>query len=147
MDDVVYGVVDLIPRLLKNRIQNHKTSSRLQYTVRFAHNPFRRSAKVVEGEGHEGPVKDLGCKRQCLGNTNDLEIAVEQRILDFFPADAEHRCRCVNTCYHTRRKALGYAAREELPALYSAAAAFCLPSFYEGFGHSVLEAMSCRTGA
>ena len=137
MDDVVYGVVDLIPRLLKNRIQNHKTSSRLQYTVRFAHNPFRRSAKVVEGEGHEGAVKDLGRKRQCLGDTNDLEIAVEQRILDFFPADAEHRCRCVNTGYHTRRKALGYAAGK---------AACACRDFKNGFASAEFEKISQLLG-
>jgi len=33
------------------------------------------------------------------------------------------------------------------PALYSAAAAFCFPSGYEGFGLPVLEAISCGTPA
>src|SRR6058998_2657352 len=60
MNHVVDGIVDLIPRLLENRIQDYKAPSRLQYTVRFAYNRFRRSAKVVESERHEGAVKDLG---------------------------------------------------------------------------------------
>jgi glycosyltransferase involved in cell wall biosynthesis len=34
---------------------------------------------------------------------------------------------------------------EELPALYSAAAVFCFPSLYEGFGLPVIEAMACGT--
>lgn len=34
---------------------------------------------------------------------------------------------------------------EDLPALYTAAAVFCLPSFYEGFGLTALEAMACGT--
>ncbi len=33
----------------------------------------------------------------------------------------------------------------ELPALYSGASAFCLPSRYEGFGLPALEAMACGT--
>lgn len=38
---------------------------------------------------------------------------------------------------------LGYVPDNELPALYSAATCFVYPSFYEGFGIPVLEAMAC----
>ena len=38
---------------------------------------------------------------------------------------------------------LGYVAGEDLPALYCAADAFCLPSLYEGFGLPAMEAMAC----
>jgi alpha-1,3-rhamnosyl/mannosyltransferase len=38
---------------------------------------------------------------------------------------------------------LGEVPDEQLPALYSGALAFCYPSFYEGFGLPVLEAMQC----
>ncbi|PIP32191.1 hypothetical protein COV53_00325 [Candidatus Gottesmanbacteria bacterium CG11_big_fil_rev_8_21_14_0_20_37_11] len=38
---------------------------------------------------------------------------------------------------------LGYVGKQDLPALYSAASLFVYPSFYEGFGLPVLEAMSC----
>ncbi len=38
---------------------------------------------------------------------------------------------------------LGYVAEDDLPALYSAARLFALPSLYEGFGLPVLEAMAC----
>ncbi len=40
---------------------------------------------------------------------------------------------------------LGYVSNDELPALYSGAACFLFPSFYEGFGLPVLEAMACGT--
>jgi glycosyltransferase involved in cell wall biosynthesis len=40
---------------------------------------------------------------------------------------------------------LGYVAGDDLPALYSAAAAVALPSLYEGFGLTALEAMACET--
>jgi glycosyltransferase involved in cell wall biosynthesis len=38
---------------------------------------------------------------------------------------------------------LGAVPEEDLPALYSGAAAFVYPSLYEGFGLPVLEAMQC----
>lgn len=37
----------------------------------------------------------------------------------------------------------GYVEREALPVIYSMAEVFIYPSFYEGFGLPVLEAMSC----
>lgn len=38
---------------------------------------------------------------------------------------------------------LGYVETEMLPALYRGAAGFCFPSFYEGFGLPLLEALAC----
>jgi glycosyltransferase involved in cell wall biosynthesis len=37
----------------------------------------------------------------------------------------------------------GYVPIEDLAALYSAAEVFCFPSFYEGFGRPILEALQC----
>ena len=37
----------------------------------------------------------------------------------------------------------GYVSNADLAALYSAAEAFCFPSFYEGFGRPILEALQC----
>lgn len=40
---------------------------------------------------------------------------------------------------------LGYVPSEDLPGLYSGATVATVPSFYEGFGLPVLEAMACGT--
>ncbi len=42
-----------------------------------------------------------------------------------------------------RAKRLGYVDEAHLPALYSGAEAFALPSLWEGFGLPLLEAMAC----
>lgn len=42
-------------------------------------------------------------------------------------------------------KALGYVPEEDLPAIYSGADVFILPSLDEGFGMPVLEARACQT--
>lgn len=47
--------------------------------------------------------------------------------------------------YAERIQALGHVPDDDLPALYSAATVFALPSLYEGFGMPVLEAMACCT--
>jgi glycosyltransferase involved in cell wall biosynthesis len=40
---------------------------------------------------------------------------------------------------------IGWVAEDDKPALYSGAALFVFPSLYEGFGLTILEAMSCGT--
>lgn len=40
---------------------------------------------------------------------------------------------------------LGFVPDKELVVLYNLASVYCLPSFYEGFGLSILEAMACGT--
>lgn len=42
-----------------------------------------------------------------------------------------------------RVRILGFVEEEDLPALYRGARLFVMPSFYEGFGLPVLEAMAC----
>ena len=43
------------------------------------------------------------------------------------------------------KKLLNHLGDGDLPALYTGASAFALPSYYEGFGFPPLEAMACGT--
>ncbi len=53
---------------------------------------------------------------------------------------------CVRkSVYRNDIRLLGYAPEKHKPALYRGATVFLFPSFYEGFGLPVLEAMSCGT--
>jgi len=42
-------------------------------------------------------------------------------------------------------KILGWLDNKDLVGIYNLATVYCQPSFYEGFGLPVLEAMSCGT--
>jgi glycosyltransferase involved in cell wall biosynthesis len=60
-----------------------------------------------------------------------------ERLLNNFRRDAGQ--------YAAGVKALGYVPGEDLPALYTGADVFILPSLDEGFGMPVLEARACHT--
>ena len=55
--------------------------------------------------------------------------------------DKHQLTQAVRSC--PRIHMAGYIDDEDLPAVYSACAAFCFVSHYEGFGLPLLEAMSC----
>lgn len=65
--------------------------------------------------------------------SQDIDLVLTGRARDDFAMPAPEPGLCI----------LGAVAEEELPALYSGAAAFVYPSLYEGFGLPVLEAMQC----
>jgi glycosyltransferase involved in cell wall biosynthesis len=56
---------------------------------------------------------------------------------------AEFRAEVRDLIESGRVALTGYVPESDLPALYSAAAAFVYPSLYEGFGLPILEAMAC----
>ncbi len=55
---------------------------------------------------------------------------------------AEVRATIAQLGLQQRVRILGYVPEEDLPALYQGAALFALPSYYEGFGFPLLEAMA-----
>ncbi|HEY3131643.1 MAG TPA: glycosyltransferase family 1 protein [Acidobacteriota bacterium] len=60
-----------------------------------------------------------------------------------FDSDTDSIARDAQT--HARVRFLDWVPDNDLPALYRGAAAFALPSHYEGFGIPLVEAMACGT--
>ena len=71
-----------------------------------------------------------------LSDIRNLELVIAGSRADVF--------RPVSLSGSSRRtRFLGYVPEEDLPALYAGATFFIMPSLFEGFGLSVLEAMAC----
>lgn len=68
-----------------------------------------------------------------LAGRPDASREAEEEILSFIKGSGLAR----------RVSVLDYVPQADLPALYSGASAFIFPSFYEGFGLPVLEALAC----
>ena len=71
-----------------------------------------------------------------MGEFKDLQLVIagsQAAIFRPVPLSASRR----------RTRFLGYVPDEDLPGLYSGASLFIMPSLFEGFGLTVLEAMAC----
>ena len=84
--------------------------------------------------GTDSPRKNLGLLDAIAPElaANGLDVAIAGSSRPYMPAGSAPRS--------ARR--LGYVADADLPALYTGAAAFAMPSLYEGFGLPCVEAMA-----
>jgi glycosyltransferase involved in cell wall biosynthesis len=118
------------PAALQQAREKYQLSSR----------PFVFSVGTVQPRKNYGRLIEAVARLQSQGHDVDLVIAgghgwMEDPIYETI--------RAAHMEEHVRF--IGFAADEDLPALYSAAVCAALPSLYEGFGIPVLEAMACGT--
>ncbi len=87
--------------------------------------------------GTEGPRKNLSLLDAIAPEleTSGLEVAIAGSSRGYIPQASGAK----------RARRLGYVADADLPALYAGAAAFAMPSLYEGFGLPCVEAMAAGT--
>ncbi len=135
-----------------HKYRDEKVTSVLEgYSSDFAPASFEEKQRVINK--YELPEKYIFYLGGLAHNKNlDRLFAVAEKLRDELPVLAV--AGPANNAYsqHLRQsfpkanvKWLGFADSSDLPALYSAASAFVFPSYMEGFGLPVLEAMACGT--
>jgi glycosyltransferase involved in cell wall biosynthesis len=94
-------------------------------------------APYVLALGTEGPRKNLALLDRVAPELakEGIEVVIAGSTRAYLPKGAPA----------TRARRLGYVADADLPALYAGAAAFAMPSLYEGFGLPCVEAMAAGT--
>jgi glycosyltransferase involved in cell wall biosynthesis len=88
--------------------------------------------------GTDGPRKNLAL-------LDRLAPALAAEGLDTVIAGSARPYLPPGSAETARARRLGYVADADLPALYAGAAAFAMPSLYEGFGLPCVEAMAAGT--
>jgi glycosyltransferase involved in cell wall biosynthesis len=84
-------------------------------------------------------IEALSAIRESEAGCQALELVIIGRALEpLSPAGESARLKL-----GTSVRMLGYVSADDMPLFYSMARAFVFPSFYEGFGLGVLEAMAC----
>lgn len=121
-------------------------------------NYFQRSAEAVETVkkkfqiegnfllcvGTREPRKNLEtailASAEIAGANKDLCLVIAGK---YGWGEESLKVRMQSSKLGQRVKILGFVEEEDLACLYSGATAFIYPSFYEGFGLPILEAMAC----
>ena len=104
-------------------------------------NKFNIKGEFWLGVGTIEPRKNYKQLIDAYSELNDHRPLVIAGGKGWLESDLVEKVR--NSSKQDRVRFLGYISDEELSVLYSSCLAFIYPSYYEGFGLPVLEAMTC----
>ncbi|MCZ7593142.1 MAG: glycosyltransferase family 4 protein [Kiritimatiellae bacterium] len=108
--------------------------------------PTDRDAKIILYVGRSDPYKNLPRLVEALGGVREEGINARLRVVgspDPRYPQAPRRARELGL--EPFIDWTGYVSSDQLIKEYQTADVFCLPSRYEGFGLTLLEAMACGT--
>lgn len=106
--------------------------------------PLSRDEKVILYVGRRDPYKNLPRLVEALAGVRAQGVPARLRVIG--PPDArypEAPALAAQLGLQASVDWIGYVTPEQLRREYQTADVFCLPSRYEGFGLTVLEAMAC----
>lgn len=126
MDNEVYNANTAVDPEVMKRL--NITGEYIFYVSRLEH-PGKNHATLIR-------AFEQMCKTDTFGG--NLVLAGG----DFLGAEAVHKI-VAESPVRDRIQMLGFVKDENLPSLFAGASVFVFPSFYEGFGIPVLEAMAC----
>lgn len=111
-------------------------------------NKFNLPKKFVLYVGDVNFNKNVpGLVKACQLAEIPLVIVGKQAVETEFDRSNRENWPLIELCKLCKKKKdvlrLGFVEEEELAGLYSLAYVYCQPSFYEGFGMQILEAMTC----
>jgi len=134
-------IVFLAPGNNVKRIENKEFLAKLS-------NKFNLPKRFVLYVGDVNFNKNvIGIVKACRMVKIPLVIVGKQAVQSDFDADNIENRSLAELISLTEGKKdiikLGFLEEDELSGLYSLASVYCQPSFYEGFGLQILEAMTC----
>jgi glycosyltransferase involved in cell wall biosynthesis len=101
------------------------------------------NGKIILHVGGSGYNKNVEGILNALSTINNQQSTIFVKVGSDFTGSQKSLIK--KLCLEDRVKYLGQVSEDDLVALYNLADVFVFPSFYEGFGLPILEAMACGT--
>ncbi|SMO85086.1 glycosyltransferase family 4 protein [Fodinibius sediminis] len=144
---IICAHLDVAPHSVKvvyNGVDTDRFTPAPESAIQRVRNKYNLHSNYLLTLGSLDPRKNFGRTIQAWKRCKDQE-GLENFVLAVAGGSNANFSRLDLDFTDDETRLLGYVAEEDLPALYSGAYAFLLPSLFEGFGLPVIESMACGT--